>query len=144
MKDKISLHIDTFYQMERSLEQVFSKATTSKILEMMATKCGAESYRRIVDKTAPKEEILRQFSRSMNDKNWGKLSFLNIDVETGVGKVRIIDSFESRTRKTTQPSCHFFRGFLAGFLSELFGKTVEVAEEKCAGKEDEHCEFVFG
>ena len=130
--------------MESALEQIFSKATTSMILNTIATKCGTESYRRIMDKTAPKEEILRQLSTSMNDENWGKLSFPNIDLATGVGKARLIDSFESRTRKTTQPCCYFLRGFLAGFLSELFGKTIEVTEEKCAGKEDEHCEFAFG
>jgi len=130
--------------MESALEQIFSKATTSMILNTMATKCGEQTYRRIVDKTVPKEEILRQFSKSMNDENWGKLSFLNIDFAKGGGNGRIIDSFESRTRKTTQPCCHFFMGFLAGFLSELFGKTIEVVEKKCAGKEDEHCEFAFG
>lgn len=133
-----------FYQMESALEQIFSKATTLMIFDTMATKCGEQSYRRIVDKTVPKEEILRQFSKSKNDEQWGKLSFLNVDFAKGAGKVIIIDSFESRTRKTTQPCCHFFKGFLAGFLSELFGKTIEVAEEKCAGKGDEHCEFVFG
>lgn len=56
----------------------------------------------------------------------------------------VTDSFEALAHKTDQPCCHFFRGFLAGFLSELFGKTVTVTEEKCAGKGDEHCEFVCG
>jgi predicted hydrocarbon binding protein len=130
--------------MESALEQIFSKATSLMILDTMAAKCGEQSYRRMVDKTVPKEEILRQFSESKNNENWGQLSFLNVDFAKGVGKVSIIDSFESRTRETTQPCCYFFRGFLAGFLSALFGKTIEVAEEKCAGKGDEHCEFVFG
>jgi len=90
-----------------------------------------------------KETALSCLSELKSEENWGKLSFQNAGFEKGSGKVILIDSFEAAARKTCQPGCHFFKGFLTGFLSELFSKNVTVAEEKCAGKGDEHCEFTF-
>jgi len=49
----------------------------------------------------------------------------------------------ARKTKREQPCCNFLRGFLSGFLSELFEKSITITEEKCAGKGDEHCEFIF-
>lgn len=83
-------------------------------------------------------------SELKSEENWGKLSFFDVDFEKGSGKVVIIDSFGTVARKTSQPCYHFFRGCLACFLSELFVKTIQFNEEKCAGKGDEHCEFIFG
>jgi len=92
---------------------------------------------------ATKEKTLNCLCRLKNSDNWGKLSFQNVDFVNRSGKAIVIDSFESIARKTTQPCCHIFRGFLEGFLSELLGKTIEITEEKCAGKGDPHCEFIF-
>lgn len=142
-KGSFSFQFETFSQMERALELIFSLSAASVILYVAAVKCGAHSCRRMMERASGKEEILNHLSELKNDENWGKLSFLDVDFVKGSGRVIIVDSFESIARKTTQPCCHFFRGFLAGFLSELFGKTIEVAEKKCVGKGDKHCKFVF-
>jgi len=96
-----------------------------------------------MEKAETKETAFSCLSELKSEENWGKLSFQNVDFEKGSGKVVLIDSFEAVARKTRQPGCHFFKGFLSGFLSELFAKTITVTEEKCAGKGDEHCEFTF-
>ena len=160
-KGSFSFQFETFSQMESALELIFSPSAASVILYVAAVKCGAHSYRRMMKRASTKEEILNHLSELKNDENWGKISlnhlselkndenwgkisFLDVDFVNGSGRVIIVDSFESIARKTTQPCCHFFRGFLAGFLSELFEKTIEITEEKCVGKGDGHCEFVFG
>ena len=94
-------------------------------------------------KPQPKEKVLAYLSKLKNSENWGKISFQNTNFKNGSGKIIIIDSFETISHKTNEPCCHLFRGFLEGFLSELFDKTIEVTEEKCAGKGDPHCEFLF-
>ena len=143
-KGSFSFQFVTFNDMVSALELIFSPSAASVILFTAAVKCGAQSYNRMMKRASTKEEILNHLSELKKDENWGKISFLDVDFVNGSGRVIIVDSFESIARKTAQPSCHFFRGFLAGFLSELFGKTIEVTEEKCAGKGDEHCEFIFG
>jgi len=96
-----------------------------------------------------KEEALRRLHELKRKENWGKLTFRDVDFVNGSGKVIVADAFETIARKagegreTSQPCCNFLRGFLSGFLSELFEKSITITEEKCAGKGDEHCEFIF-
>lgn len=130
--------------MENALELIFSPSAASVILYTTAIKCGVHLYQKTKKKFNKKEEALNYLSSLKKEENWGKMSFQEVNFKNGSGRVIIDDSFEAMTRKTSQPSCHFFRGFIAGFLSELLKKTIIVTEEKCAGKGDEHCEFVFG
>ena len=136
--------------MVSALEMIFSPSAASVILFTAAVKCGAQSYKRMMKKFGTKEDALRVLSEVKRKENWGKLSFRNVDFVNGSGKIIVADAFETMARKaeksgeTGQPCCNFLRGFLSGFLSELFEKTVTVTEEKCVGKGDEHCEFIFG
>jgi len=146
-KKGFSFGLETFSEMKSALELIFSPSGASVILYTSAIKCGTHLCRRIKKGTKTKEEALSRLSELKNEENWGKLFFQDVDFENGSGRLVIIDSFETSAHKNpgpNQPCCHFFRGFLAGFLSELFEKTIEVTEEKCAGKGDKHCEFVFG
>lgn len=139
-----TFQFETFGQMENALELIFSPSAASVILYTTAIKCGVHLYQKTKKEFNKKEEALNYLSSLKKEENWGKMSFQEVDFKNGSGRVIIDDSFEAMTRKTSQPSCHFFRGFIAGFLSELLKKTIIVTEEKCAGKGDEHCEFVFG
>lgn len=38
-------------------------------------------------------------------------------------------------------SCYYIAGVLAGFLSKLFNKQIDVRESKCLAEGHEHCEF---
>jgi len=134
---------ETFSDFESALELIFSPSAASVILYTAALKCGTKLCRRVKKRLKTKEEALTSFSKLKHKEKWGKISFQKINFKNGLGKVIVTDSFETKARKTKQPSCHFFRGFLAGFLSELFQKTVTVTEENCAAKGDEQCEFTF-
>jgi len=139
-----TFQFETFGQIENALELIFSPSATSAILYTTAIKCGVHLYQKTKKEFNKKEEALNYLSSLKKEENWGKMAFQEVNFKDGSGRVIINNSFEAMARKTNQPSCHFFRGFIAGFLSELFKKTIIVTEEKCAGKGDEHCEFVFG
>lgn len=142
-KDSFSIQFETFGQLEDALELIFSPSAASVILYTAAIKCGVHLHKRIKRKFDTKEEALNLFSQLKREENWGDVIFRDVDFESGSGKVMVRNSFESVARKTREPSCHFFRGFLAGFLSELFNRTVVVTEEKCASRGDAHCQFRF-
>jgi len=139
-----TFQFETFGQMENALELIFSPSAASVILYTTAIKCGVHLYQKTKKEFNKKEEALNYLSSLKKEENWGKMAFQEVDFKNGSGRVIIAGSFEAMARKTNQPSCYFFRGFIAGFLSELFKKTIIVTEEKCAGKGDEHCEFIFG
>ena len=138
-----TFQFETFGQMEDALELIFSPSAASVILYMTAIKCGVRSYKKTKKEFGTEKEALDHLTSLKREENWGKIDFHEVDFQNASGRIIINDSFEVMTRKTNQPSCHFFRGFLAGFLSELFQKTIAVTEEKCAGKGDKRCEFVF-
>jgi len=137
------MSFDTFSIFKSSLEEIFSPSAASIILQSSANKCGRQACRRITLRIKDKGNVLAYLSHLKESMNWGKISFQNVNIENGRGKIMVADSFESLASKCTQPSCHFLRGFLAGFLSELFSRDILVTEVKCAGKGDDRCEFEF-
>jgi len=48
---------------------------------------------------------------------------------------------EDEGKLSPEPKSHLFRGFLAGFLSRIWGKEVKVIEIECTAKGDEACKF---
>jgi len=149
-KESFSFQFATFNDMVSALELIFSPSAASVILFTAAVKCGAQSHNRVKKKFKTKEEALSLLSELKRKENWGNLTFRDVDFVNGSGRIIVVDAFETMARKAGksreigQPCCNFLRGFLSGFLSELFEKTITVTEEKCAGKGDEYCEFVFG
>jgi len=149
-KNGFSFQFETFNDLVSALELIFSPSAASVILFTAAVRCGAQSYNRMKKKYGAKEEALRRLSELKRKENWGKLIFRDVDFVNGSGKVIVTDAFETMARKAEvgreagQPCCSFLRGFLTGFLSELFERSLTITEEKCAGKGDEHCEFTFG
>ena len=142
-KDSFSIQFETFGQLEDALELIFSPSAASVILYTAAIKCGVHLYKRVKKEFDTKETALNVFSRLKREENWGDIVFRDVDFKSGSGRVIVKNLFESVARKTSEPGCHFFRGFLAGFLSELFNRTVVVTEEKCASRGDAYCEFRF-
>ena len=138
-----TFQFETFGQMEDALELIFSPSAASVILYMTAIKCGVRLYKKTKKEFSTEKEALDHLTSLKREENWGQIGFQEVDFRNALGRITINDSFDVMTRKTNQPSCHFFRGFIAGFLSELLKKTITVTEEKCAGKGDKHCEFVF-
>jgi len=149
-RDKFSFEFETFRDMTEALELIFSDSAASAILFTSAVRCGTQCFKRAVKEGKKKQDAVHYLSELKREENWGDFLFSHVDFMKGTGKVVVADSFETvpfTTKgykpKRSQPCCHFLRGFLAGFLSELFQKPTVVTEEKCAGMGDDHCEFAF-
>jgi len=56
--------------------------------------------------------------------------------------VRLIGAFEAR-EPADEPICHFLRGVLTGFFTEMFGEACYGTETKCQAVGDPYCEFVM-
>ena len=73
---------------------------------------------------------------------WGEFA-----IRRSIGKVYVLarnlfECFREEAEEVSpEPRSQIFRGFLAGFLSRIWGKDVKVVEIKCTAKGDECCEF---
>ena len=137
------MQFETFGQLENALELIFSPSAASVILHTAAMKCGVHSYKKISKGAKTKEDVLNHLSKLKREEKWGEITFSNVDFKRGMGKIRIDSSFEGVARKNNPLGCYFFKGFLTGFLSELFKKSITVNEEKCLSKGHANCEFTF-
>jgi hypothetical protein len=137
------MDFELFNEMKRALYQTFASGAIV-IIASMARACGRKICAKIKPASKSIEEALSNFSDLMDKRNWGELSFLEVDFNNGTGRILIKNSFETRTEEpVSEKCCHFLVNFTAGFLSELFAKNIMVTEKKCVGKGDDHCEFEF-
>ena len=107
---------------------------------------GRRSYGRMVRDSLSREEALKLLVQRKASQNWGRITIESLDWQTKSGTISIEDSFEARgatTQLSKQRSCDFFKGYLAGFFSELFGEEVVVTEDRCVAMGDALCEFAF-
>jgi predicted hydrocarbon binding protein len=124
---------ENFVEIETRLENLFLSASSVMLWEM-GKACGLNIFKRIMEKSRTKEQAIKLFSELKRQENWGEIIFTELDINKCSGRVIAKGLFEARHRESDKPVCHFFRGVIAGFLSELFSKDIIVTEQKCVGK----------
>lgn len=88
--------------------------------------------------------LIKAFGQAEKAIGWGIFEFRDIDLKNRTGTVVVRDSFEAEALgKKNYPVCDVTRGVIAGFMSEVLGKCVEVKETKCLANGSDHCEFVM-
>jgi predicted hydrocarbon binding protein len=136
------IEFEMLAEMENALQQLFASGAMV-IIATMAKSSGKRLCQKI-RKNLSVEEAIEKLCETLGGWNWGELIFSNIDMEQGLGKFSVKNSLEARVKKAGDNiGCHFLSNFMAGFLSELFGKNIAVKERKCASWQGEVCEFEF-
>ncbi len=134
----------TFQDLKTSLIGVFGVAGRAIIYDA-GVEPGKRSCRRIMTVARTHQEALTLLIRKKSRQNWGDMVLDEVDLETRSGRISVANCFEAREVQLEGPSCDFFRGYLAGFLSELLGEEkVMVREESCRAQGASGCTFVFG
>lgn len=77
---------------------------------------------------------------------WGVFEIQNLDDKTISGKIVVDNSIETIEKRAASPEpiCHLMKGYLAGALSEIFQKPLDVTETRCKAQGFGTCEFEFG
>jgi predicted hydrocarbon binding protein len=90
------------------------------------------------------EELIQAFVQAQKAIGWAIMDFQQIDFSNSSGRVLVKDSFEAAAfGKKKYNVCDWTRGTIAGFMSVVFGKPVEVGEVKCAANGNQRCEFII-
>lgn len=77
---------------------------------------------------------------------WFAVDSLEVDPASRQARLRLKKTLETYGIEGREgvPTCHFLRGYLAGFFRSLFwSDTLECLETACRGKGDRFCEFVI-
>ncbi|QQG49322.1 MAG: hypothetical protein HY247_03150 [archaeon] len=91
------------------------------------------------DMAVKKTEDLRLVLRAMG---WGHITVPELDEDVR-GVVQVADCFECCSGSKVRGGCHFFRGYLEGYASTLYGLDLTSEETRCTLRDEQVCEFVI-
>ena len=134
----VALPIRFFHQIFKLLRQL--GATGLSLMYNMGYLAGrerAQVFRQITDSN---EELLRIFLSYEAALGTGRFALKSYTPRKRC-VIEAYDLYECVGVKSREPNSHLFRGLLAGFLTELWGREVMVTETKCIAKGDEACVF---
>ncbi len=114
------------------LHQV-GEAGGQRVFESVKTMIGFDFIRKNVART------LNLFTAL----GWGILNVKAVDLDTKTAEIHIKEGFESADsgNTATAPQCHFIRGLLTGWFSQLFERKINATETQCVAKGDPFCIF---
>lgn len=88
------------------------------------------------------DDVLLAMVQATKTIGWGEIEDLTIDRRKLTGRFKIQSCFEAVLRGYRKEKiCHWTRGFIAGFSSEVVGESLEAVELKCVAAGDKLCEF---
>ncbi len=121
----------------------------SKSAQVITHQLGEAGGQRVFESTKAViggEFIRKNVARTLNLFNtlgYGILNVESISLDSKTAEIRIKDGFESAGSRnvSAEPQCHFIRGLLAGWFSQLFESKIDVIETQCEAKGDSDCVF---
>ncbi|MCL4435121.1 MAG: hypothetical protein M1503_08020 [Thaumarchaeota archaeon] len=90
------------------------------IFFLVGERSGARSaWRRLEESLGSKEEALHRLEHLKHEQRWGDIEFSGLDLKRKIGKISLKNCFDV-SFKSSIGECFFMRGFITGFLSEIF------------------------
>jgi predicted hydrocarbon binding protein len=134
--------VELFGSLFDEIENILTPSGFVAVFYNAGKKSGAFMTRLFEQRYMLKDEsLISALFQATKSIGWGQIEDLNIN-EEGIGKVKIRMCFEALLRGFRKEKvCHWTRGFLAGFLGAVKGKSLEAVELKCIANRDEICEF---
>jgi predicted hydrocarbon binding protein len=113
------------------------------LFTMMGLKNGSGAVRYLRELTEVNENnFLELLKELLMAAGWGILDY-DMDTANLRGTVQVNDSFIAEEYgQSDVPVCGYISGFLAGYISQSLGKTVQVREKRCKSMGDGFCEHV--
>jgi predicted hydrocarbon binding protein len=113
------------------------------ILFEMGQHYGGSVALGLKNEDADYEQSIRRLIKRVSFSGWGKVS-VSGNLPSGKNlSLRLDNCVFCDGRKSSKPSCHFFRGILSGIAQALYGRSFKVVEEQCTASGNQCCTFVL-
>ncbi|KXA99094.1 hypothetical protein AKJ47_02480 [candidate division MSBL1 archaeon SCGC-AAA261G05] len=135
----------TFADLRKRLEDQYTRSVAATILFEVGQYCGERSASRLAEEEGVEgRELLSAIKNHKEGEGWAELDFETVDLDRGRGRIVAADCFEAKGyEESTEPICHFLRGYLSGALSHVTGSELVLEEEQCIAAGDRTCQFVL-
>lgn len=137
------LPIGMFWALWDGFERILKPSGLAAVLYNAGKEVGDRAAKRLSEMfNIEGKELVQAFAQAVKATGWGVTEVSGIDMKKHSATIIVKDCFEAAAwRKKPYVVCHWTRGYLAGYMSTVFGKPVEAVETKCMAKGDEHCQF---
>ncbi len=110
----------------KSVTEIFGREGGT-IFYLVGEKSGRRSAkRRLKESKGSNEKALHHLEFLKREQHWGDIEFTGLDLGRKTGKISLKNCFDV-SFKSSVGECYFMRGFLTGFLSELFQDNITVS-----------------
>lgn len=141
----ILMPLDLFSSLWEEIEKILTPSGFEAVLYNAGKKSGQHMIH-IFSQVIPFEpeteslaEVLKQATQAIG---WGIVVSWKMNPKRLSASIEVKDCFEAVLRKNANRKvCHWTRGFLAGYLSYIFGKPVEAIETRCFAEGSKTCRF---
>lgn len=122
------------------------EGSSAQVILHQIGEAGAQRVFESVKALTGVDFIRKNVARALNlftAVGWGILHLEAVDLDTKTAEIHIKDGFECADSRNTSsaPQCHFIRGLITGWFSQLFETKIEVTETQCIAKGDPVCIF---
>jgi hypothetical protein len=135
--------IELFGSLFDEIERILTPSGFAAVFYNAGKKSGAFITGLLAKRYSLKEKsLVLALTQAAKAIGWGQIEDFDMNKKELIAKIKVRMCFEALLRGPKHERvCHWTRGFIAGFLSEVFGKSVDAVELKCAAVGDEICEF---
>lgn len=128
----------------REVRQVFSSGGDVILYKQgyAAGKSDAEELIRIFGQDNLLEK-LEELVNLYSSLGWGRARIVGVDFESLSAKIRVDQSFECLSQRSSKPFSQFLRGHLAGLTSGVLSTEMKCEETSCVSLGNSYCEFVL-
>lgn len=139
----IVMPIELFGSLFDEIEKILTSSGFAAVFYNAGKKSGAHISKLLSQRYRLKGKSLTlALMQATKAIGWGRIEYYDMDENGFFSRIKVQKCFEALLRpRRKENNCHWTRGFIAGFLSEVSGKSVEAVELKCVAAGDEICEF---
>jgi predicted hydrocarbon binding protein len=139
----IIMPIELFGEMMDAVERILSPSGFAAVFYDVGKKTGEFIIKKLKDRyKLQSAELVEALGQAVKALGFGVPEVKYVDFQKLSGTIIVRDCMEALARKKKHYKvCHWSRGFVAGAFSYIFGRPVDVTENKCLASEDEYCEF---
>lgn len=116
----------------------YTGPSAGAVLYNIGVEIGKEYFVGHVKEGEETESVLGKFLGFLMFSGYSEISISNNKVVIASSPTAVMTK---RLNLGNHKSCYYIAGVLAGFLSKLFNKQIDVRETKCFAEGHEHCEF---
>jgi predicted hydrocarbon binding protein/predicted amino acid-binding ACT domain protein len=137
------LPIGMFWALWDGFERILQPSGLAAVLYNAGKEVGDRAAKRLSEMfNVEGKELVQAFAQAVKATGWGITEVSSIYMKKHSATIIVRECFEAVAwRKKPYNVCHWTRGYLAGYMSTVFGKPVEAFETKCIARGDQYCEF---